>query len=321
MDGTLAYTFFLILCSSSRVLKVKKKTHACRLFDTFFICITVSTWISLTSTQSTSTQASLDAAARDLDIKLAVETNHLTGENYKIVFQLRNTGRNPILTEDDWKIIFSMRDGNNLTRPEFLVHGLAIKAIDGCFFEISKKPGASPRFPGLKPGQAFKITVEKTGLSVFKYDIDNNFYITAPGLRARNIVSTADEDMGFVFLAAANKSADDFSTMNPFRRSIIAADIADMGRLGRDMIIPKTKNITDVVPGNLIDFQDAKKVYVWADSLSTEFKNYLQSKILLFNFMFKACSNSDFLKVWIKCLVSLQYAVVQIAYTAFDFLL
>ena len=247
----------------------------------YYTCFVIAVYIviPLSNSQSASTQVDLDRTAADLDIKLAVETNHLTGETYKVVFQLRNNGRSPILIEDDWKILFSMRDGNNLTRPEFLVHGLSIKPGDGCFFEISKKPGASPKFPGLQPGQAFKITIEKQGLSVFKYDIDNNFIISAPGLTPRTIASTQDADLGFVFLAAANKSDDDFSTMNPFRRSIIAADIADMGRLGRDMIIPKTKNITDVIPGQLIDFEDAKRIIVWLDStLSPEFKEYVKSK-------------------------------------------
>lgn len=224
-------------------------------------------------------QADLDRIANDLDIKVAMETNHLAGETNKIVFQLQNRGRRKILDKNGWKILFSMRDANSLTQPEFEVHGLAIQAGDGCFFEMSKKPKSRRQFPGLEPGQAFKITIQKRGLSVFKYDIDNNFIVTAPGLQARTIDSTKDEELGFVFLAAANKTKDDFSIMNPFRRAIIAADIRDMGRLGRDMIVPKTLNISDMVAGELIDFQEAKNIYVWPDSaVSNEFKDYLQSK-------------------------------------------
>ncbi|KAH3877145.1 hypothetical protein DPMN_001001 [Dreissena polymorpha] len=227
------------------------------------------------------TQATLDQAAAGLDIKLAVWTNHILTNSHKVVFQLANTGKVPILVDDDWRILFSMRDGKTTTQPEYVVHGLRLKKSDGCFFEISKKPGANPKFPGLKPGDKFIITVDSfTGLSVFKYDIDNKFVITANDLAARVIASTASDDLNFVFLSQDNKTRDDPSSIDPYERYLIAAEVPDAGRVGRNVIVPAAKNISEM-SGALIDLNDTVTVFLYfTPTISNTFQQYVQNELL-----------------------------------------
>lgn len=225
----------------------------------------------------------LEAVDR-LQVNVIMRTNHIADQTHTLTFVLSNNDRIPILQGNRWKIFFSLREGRGLTQNEFTNDGLVIRATKGCFFEIS---AVAPTFSGLSPGQNASVTIERIGLAVFKFDVNNRFMITGPNLTPQPITSTKDPSLGFVTLSRDNDTFYDFSRMNAFRRSMLATEMRDMGSLGRDLVVPGPKNLTAVerpaTPGTppgpvLIDLFE-NQVYLWMDqSISDRLKSHIESK-------------------------------------------
>lgn len=225
-------------------------------------------------TQSPSTQNDIDNIAKNLQVKVSVQTNHLSKGTYEIAYQITNAGTTKILDTSDWEIIYSMHNKDLLTRPEFVVHGFVIKPYKDCLYQMTSTPGV---FPGLNAGQAFKITVEAKGLSVFKQDIHPRFIVRSPNTVPKTIASTDDLDLGFVYLSADNKTDDDFSLMSGVRRTMVYPDVMDIGRVPATVVIPPPKNISVAQNMPLFDLGNVTRFYIWADnSVSETFKKYFQ---------------------------------------------
>ncbi|XP_052800538.1 N,N'-diacetylchitobiase-like [Mya arenaria] len=203
--------------------------------------VAVSTVIQQSSSQTT-TQDTVNYAAANLEVTAIVRTNHIIGQQFQVQLQLKNRGTNRILDDPNWRIYFTMRQGSSLTQREFTENGLRINRSKGCFFVISKNPGANPPFNGLMPNENSTITMVLRGLSVFRYDIDNNFVMTARNLYPRTINSTTDKNLGFVFLDPVNRT-DDYSTRTPYDRFIGSQGYADLRGLGESMVLPRPKTL------------------------------------------------------------------------------
>lgn len=254
-----------------------------------FDCIVLTNWIccsvpfsALVLTQVVqsrpTTQSDINTIADNLQITVWVETNHLSTGTYDIAFHLANGGNSKILDSDNWEIIFSLHNRDLFTRAEFQVHGFVIRPYKESLYKMFPTPGV---FPGLNSGQAFKITVNCKGLSVFRQDIHPRFIIRADTAKPKTIKSTDYDDLRFVKLSGSANSGEDFSRMSSVQRTVMTPDVIDMERVPPTITVPTTKNITIQPRMPLLNLSSIPVFYVWADqSVSPVFREYFHGKSL-----------------------------------------
>lgn len=204
-----------------------------------------------------------------------METNHLSTGTYKIAYVLKNNAGSTILNTDDWEIIFSLHNRDLLTKPRFNVGGFAIEHYKENLYRMFSVPNS--RWNGLPPARPFKITITAKGLSVFRSDIFPKFIIRSPNTTPRTIVSTDDESLSFVKLAAVRN--DDYSHMSGVQRTVMTPEVVDMDRVPHTIVIPAPKNISISPEIPLLEMSAIRQFHVFHEStVSDTFKAYFESK-------------------------------------------
>ncbi|XP_029633571.1 beta-hexosaminidase-like isoform X1 [Octopus sinensis] len=136
------------------------------------------------------TQETIDQIATNMDIKHDILSNLDDGlRTFQVQLTITNRGKTAI-PKDGWVIYICyirMIEPNYLPNPKGVVRdGIKITHLQGCTFAL--EPAST--FEAIQPNGVKKIKFLGENWIVSKTDIMPNWYVTAPGLTPRTIVST-----------------------------------------------------------------------------------------------------------------------------------
>ena len=179
------------------------------------------------------------------------------------------TNQITLLPEQDWQILFHHE---NRIKPTVSKDGeLILYAAESCLYILAPKSGS--KYNGISRSETKVIELEVTGLSIFKSIVFPNFAIYTPTVSPRNILSTSDDKLSFVFLDDKNKTADDLSMMQGSRRLAITPDVVDRGRVPLSSFIIPAPQRVEVQLGRIFDIPASQKLnYVFDPEVTAEFQ-------------------------------------------------
>lgn len=134
-----------------------------------------------------------------MEVKYDVLDNLRTPGSSRHKITLSNVGTN-IIRGGDWSIYYTNIKG--VSRPrrqqdaafDWRRYGVEINHIQGCHFRI--QPTSS--FIPIQPGGKLDIYYLARGAFISRTDIYPNWYVAAPGLTPRTLLSTVNENLLFV---------------------------------------------------------------------------------------------------------------------------
>ncbi|KAH9512779.1 hypothetical protein Btru_038174, partial [Bulinus truncatus] len=207
-------------------------------------------------------QPTIDYIGQSLKINFTVVDNYLAyGEQYFLVnVQLSNEG-NRSIPAGNWRIYFQ---SVNSIEAEFLEDGynyvdvklkMSIAHVNGYLYSMGPTPG----FSGLDSWGHLNFTFRIANWCVSRYESMPRWYVSAPGMSARDIVSTVGEQLDYVSPFTKREqwkrfAEDKFEPWTPGVRYDRNVD-RDVTPLPDQLVIPTPVNVTRHGGGqfNLLD--------------------------------------------------------------------
>jgi hexosaminidase len=213
-------------------------------------------------------QADIDNIAANLDLRYKVIDNlAYNGAKYKAQIKLTNKGQTSI-EKGDWTVFFcSIR----LVLPQTGSQPVKFEHINGCLHKFQP----TVDFADLSPGTSLDIGVTAQWWVVARTDIMPNWYVSAPGLKAKIIASTVGESLSFVDPFTTKEQWKRFpgDTYDPYsakkRYDEVEIDVISSQYL--PVIIPQPMYLTGLDRGKRIDINKEWKIFV-DDGLEKETK-------------------------------------------------
>ncbi|BFZ06050.1 hypothetical protein BsWGS_09089 [Bradybaena similaris] len=146
-------------------------------------------------------QPVIDYIAQHLHVQYTVVDNYKKygTDLYEASIRLSNTGDEAI-PGGNWRIYFI---SVNVIEPTYILEGheyvdnvakITISHTKGYLYSV----GPSAEFTSLNPGDHLEFNFKVQFWSVSRYEQMPRWYVSAPGMNARNLNSTAGEDLAFV---------------------------------------------------------------------------------------------------------------------------
>ncbi|CAL1546612.1 unnamed protein product [Lymnaea stagnalis] len=218
-------------------------------------------------------QPIIDYISQNLTIQFTVVDNYLKyGEQYfETNVQLTNEG-NITIPEGNWRIYFP---SVNTVEPEYLLEGqdyvdrklkMTIDHVSGYLYSLGPESG----FTGLEPWNDVNLTFRISNWCVSRYEQMPRWYVSAPGMRARDVVSTVGEDVHYVTPFTRKEqlrrfTEDQFDPWTPGARYDRNKNL-EVTPLPAQPVLPTPLNYTHVGGGGLFNLLDGPVTIVYEES-------------------------------------------------------
>ncbi|XP_055867811.1 uncharacterized protein LOC106064614 [Biomphalaria glabrata] len=231
------------------------------------------------------TQATIDYISQYLVVNFTVVDNYLTyGEQYYVVnVQLSNNG-NRSIPAGNWRIYFN---SVNSVEAEFLEEGynyldvklkMTIDHVNGYLYSL----GPAPLFPGLDRWENLNFTFRIANWCASRYESMPRWYVSAPGMSARDLVSTEGELIDYVTPFTKKEqwqrfAKDQFVPWTPGVRYDRNVD-RDLAPLPASLIIPTPVSFKSLDIGRFKLMDDLVTI-VYADLTLKDVADYLKEML------------------------------------------